>query len=100
MRGSRQFARGTPDEVWLPECGRCGWVVLTRDKRIRYRVLERTALRDAGVRAFVFTGGNVGLQDTVAILVGALPRIAALCRTQRAPFIFHIGASGRPVRMD
>lgn len=100
VRGSRCFPRGTPDEVWLAECGRQGWIVLTRDKRIRYRVLERAALRDAGVRAFVFTGGNVGLNETAKILLGALPRIATICRREKPPFIFHIGAGGKPVRMD
>jgi len=69
IRGSKHFPRGTPDETWLNECGRNGWIVLTRDKRIRYRVLERTALHEAGVKAFVFTGGNVSLKHTVQILV-------------------------------
>jgi len=100
IRGSKHFPRGTPDETWLNECGRNGWIVLTRDKRIRYRVLERTALHEAGVKAFVFTGGNVSLKDTVQILVGALGRIGKIARTEPAPFIYHVGASGRPKRMD
>lgn len=85
--------------MWLAECGLHGWIVLTRDKRIRYRVLERTALRAAGVKAFVFTGGNVGIMDTVQILVNALPRIETVCSVESAPFIYHIGVSGIPVRM-
>ena len=100
VRGSKRFARGTPDEVWLPECGRNGWIVLTRDQRIRYRVLERHALREACVKAFVFTGGNVSLGDTVKILIGALAAIQKTARTEAPPFIYHIGASGRPARMD
>jgi hypothetical protein len=99
IRGSKHFPRGTPDEVWLPECGRNGWVVLTRDKRIRYRILERTALHEAGVKAFVFTGGNVSLKDTVQILAGSLNRLESICRAETPPFIYHLGASGKPVRM-
>ena len=57
------FSKGTPDEKWLAEAGRKRWIVLTRDKRIRYRQLERLALQKAGVRAFVFTGGNVTIED-------------------------------------
>lgn len=65
-RATEHFPRGTEDEIWLQEVGRKQWVVLTRDKRIRYRQLERLALQLAGVRAFVFTGGNVALLETAS----------------------------------
>jgi hypothetical protein len=35
------FPFGTRDDVWLAACGERGWLVLMRDKRIRYRALER-----------------------------------------------------------
>ncbi len=94
------FPRGTPDEVWLALAGQRGWVVLTRDKRIRYRQLERLALQAARVRAFVFTGRNVTVMDTAAILVHALPRMSKIARTDGGPFIYHLGRSGKPRRMD
>jgi hypothetical protein len=100
IRGSRHVPRGTPDDVWLGECGTHGWIVLTRDKRIRYRVLERTALQENGVKAYVFTGGNVSLAATVEIIVGAMPKILKIAGETAAPFIFHIGVDGRPKRMD
>jgi hypothetical protein len=50
-RLTRHLARGTPDQEWLDYAGTRGWVVLTRDKRIRYRKLEKLALRAANVRA-------------------------------------------------
>lgn len=100
IRGSRHVPRGTPDEVWLTDCGERGWVVLTRDKRIRYRVLERNALQTAGVKAFVFTGGNVSLAQTVAVVLKALPAMARIVEVTPAPFIFHFGTAGTPVRMD
>ncbi|OFZ89700.1 MAG: hypothetical protein A2V78_08355 [Betaproteobacteria bacterium RBG_16_64_18] len=99
-RLTQHFPKGTPDEVWLTEAGRKAWVVLTRDKRIRYRYLERLALKTARVRAFVFTGGNVTGSETGAILAGALSRIGRICRTDPGPFIYHIGRAGKPVRMD
>jgi PIN like domain len=37
---------GAPDTAWLPVIGQAGLVVLTRDKRIRSRPLERQALLD------------------------------------------------------
>ncbi len=74
-RLTEHFPRGTADEIWLAHAGNKDWVVLTRDKRIRYRQLERRALKEARVRAFVFTGGNITVKDTAVILVKALPRI-------------------------
>jgi myosin-crossreactive antigen len=98
-RLTRHFPKGTPDETWLALAGSKGWVVLTRDKRIRYRRLERLALRAANVRAFVFTGGNITVKDTAEALSRAVPRIRRLCR-QPGPFIFHLGRAGKPTRMD
>jgi hypothetical protein len=99
-RLTKHFPKGTSDEEWLALAGKSGWVVLTRDKRIRYRTLERLALMAAGVRAFVFTGGNVTLGETAAVLARSVPRIRALCSREPGPFIYHFGVSGRPRRMD
>lgn len=88
------FPKGTPDEVWLAKAGENGWVVLTRDKRIRYRQLERLALQAAKVRAFVFTGGNVTGKDTGAILASRLVRLERLARLESGPFIYTISRGG------
>jgi len=94
------FPKGTADETWLPYAGTQNWIVLTRDKRIRYRQLERIALTHANVRAFVFTGGNVTMKDTAAILARALPRMRRICAANAGPFIFHIGRTGKPIKMS
>ncbi len=99
VRHTEQFPRGVADEIWLGQAGKSGWIVLTRDKRIRYRQLERLALQAAGVRAFVFTGGNVTAADTGAILCRALERIRGICQVNPGPFIYHIGQSGKPIKM-
>lgn len=98
-RATAHFPRGTPDEVWLEKAGRFGWIVLTRDKRIRYRQLERLSLEAYGVRAFVFTGGNVTIKETASILKGALGRIARICMSEIPPFIYHIGRTGKPIKV-
>ncbi len=100
VRLTDQFAKGTEDQVWLERAGVNRWVVLTRDKRIRYRRLELLTLQAARVRAFVFTGGNVGMKDTGTILADALPRIERIARKDPGPFIYHVGKSGRPIRMN
>ena len=99
-RLTKHFPKGTDDQTWLSLAGAKGWVVLTRDKRIRYRRLERLALQAAGVRAFVFTGGNVTLADTAAILAGAMPAIQQICAGKEGSFICHIGRTGKVRQMD
>ena len=46
------FAQDTDDEVWLRKAGERGWVVLSRDDRIRYRPAEQRALIEAGTAVF------------------------------------------------
>ena len=99
-RLTRHFPKGTPDGRWLAFAGGKGWIVLTRDKRIRYRRLERLALQAANVRAFVFTGGNVTLAETAAILARSVRHMEVVCVRDRGPFLYHIGLAGKPRRMD
>ena len=99
-RATKNFPKGTADEIWLEAAGKHQWIVLTRDKRIRYRQLERKSLEEAGVRAFVFIGGNVTIKDTAEILVTALPHILKISAGNPGPFIYHIGLSGKPVKMN
>lgn len=99
-RALDNFPRGTPDEVWLASVGEKGWVVLTRDRRIRYRQLEKLALQEAGLKAFVFTGGNATVAQTTAIVLKALPKMKTLCVSQPGPFIYHIGLGGVPIKVS
>ena len=38
------FSQDAQDQVWLTEAGERGWIVLTKDKHIRYRAVETNAL--------------------------------------------------------
>lgn len=99
-RLTRHLPKGTDDRTWLRFAGERNWVVLTRDKRIRYRQLERLSLHAAGVRAFVFTAGNATIAETGEILASAYPQILQICIRERGPFIYHVGRVGKPRRMD
>jgi hypothetical protein len=83
----QHFPRGTPDETWLQVVGGKGWIVLTKDTRIRYRKLEQEALLRHNVKAFVFTGGAVTGAEMAVILGKAAPRLARIAETERPPFI-------------
>lgn len=81
------FLPDAKDEEWLTAVGRQGWVVLTKDTRIRYRNLERAALMRAGVGAFVLTTGDLKGDEMAQIFVKALPAISKFLAKHRKPFI-------------
>ena len=54
------FDSGIPDEALLSAVGARGWAFLSKDRNIRRRPLERQALLNAGVRAFLLTTADVG----------------------------------------
>jgi len=82
------------DEIWLALAGRNDWVVLTKDKRIRFRPLERQSLLDAGLRAFVFTGASATGHQTAAAFVSALPAMLRLAGSKRGPWIATVSRGG------
>jgi hypothetical protein len=93
-RHLEHFARGTPDETWLPFVGSKGWILLTSDARIRYRSNEKQAVIQNSVRMFYFSNNNMsGLQMATA-LEKALPRIFRICAKQDPPFFAAITPSG------
>jgi hypothetical protein len=88
------FAPDAKNEDWLAEVGKRGWIVLTKDDRIRYRVTERTALTSSRVRAFVLTSSQLHGAEMAAAFVNALPRIKRLIAKHAPPFICRVSRSG------
>jgi len=53
------FAHDAPDTEWLPIVSQRGWVVLTKDVRLRYNPLEVQAIAQTNARVFILTTGNL-----------------------------------------
>jgi predicted nuclease of predicted toxin-antitoxin system len=88
------FPPNAKDEDWLTQVGRNRWIVLTKDHRIRYRNLEREALMNAGVGAFILTAGDLQGDEMAEIFVKALPPIAKFLRKHKKPFIARVVRNG------
>jgi predicted nuclease of predicted toxin-antitoxin system len=84
------FARDEEDRIWLRVVGERGWVVFTKDQRLRYRPLEVAALRASNARVFVLTAGNLRGVEIAAVFVKALPRIHRILRLTPGPFLARI----------
>lgn len=88
------FARDEEDRVWLQAVGERGWVVLTKDQRLRYRPLEIAALRASNARVFVLTAGNLRGSEIAAVFLTALPRIYELLQAMPGPFVARVSRPG------
>ena len=88
------FKRDEVDQVWLEAAGTNGWVVLTKDQKLRYRPLEIAALRASEARVFVLTAGNLRGAEIAAVFVRALPHILKTLHSRPGPFVARISPSG------
>lgn len=77
--GLSEVPRGSLDDEWLAVIGERGLVVITRDKRIRYRPVERQRWIEHRVRGFVLTGrSSQSTSDSLEVLTRHWARMHAL----------------------
>ena len=85
-RHADHFVHDAPDEEWLAEVGRRGWIALTHNRRIRYTPNERQAVIDHRVSLLVMVG-HAPFADLAHAFVATLPRIERFLRPHEPPFI-------------
>ena len=78
----------------MKAAGENKWVVLTKDKNIRFHVREKETLLAYGVRAFILTAKALNGDEMAAIFVSALPKLAKILEKNSGPFVATITASG------
>ncbi len=88
------FPPDCKDEHWLRIVGARGWIVLTNDRRIRYRDTELSALLSSGVRAFAFRSGNLTAQEMADIFLKSARQISNLLEKKSGPFVASILRDG------
>ncbi len=88
------FPATCDDEVWLPQVGARGWVVVTKDKYIRRRPRERRAIEDGNVAAFVLTASRINGAEMAHAFVTALPRILHIAAKYGRPLIATVSRVG------
>ena len=88
------FPPDARDADWLSTVGNRGWIVFTKDDRIRYRKLERMALMQAGVGAFILTAKDLSGEEMAQIFIKALPAMKRFIAKHTPPFIAKVTRSG------
>lgn len=94
-----EVPRGALDDEWLPVLGAKRLVVITRDRRIRYRPAEKLAWIEHRVRGFVLTGKrSQTTADSRAILDRHWSTIVALVNSEQdGPWMRSLTESGLQV---
>ena len=97
----QRFAPAAPDDEWLAGVANQGWLIVTRDQRIRYKVNEQAAVVRARLWMFVLTQGGLTAAETGKILVDAYPAMVRLAGKHRPPAFFSLHRSGKvkPLRL-
>lgn len=80
------------DETWLTLAGERGWTVLMKDTRIRYRPVEREAVRAHGVRCFCLASQQLAGDVMAERFLSNLDAIAHAC-LEAGPFIYAVHAT-------
>jgi hypothetical protein len=76
------FSEDAEDVDWLPVVADKGWAILTKDKRIRHRALEREAIRQSGGGAFILTASGLAGDAIGEAFVRALPQMIRIWNTR------------------
>ena len=90
-------ARSTKDEDWIARGCRRGWVLLTKDKAIRFRSTELAALAP-GSFLFSLARADLNVDEMVHALDTARSRIERAVESGEAGF-WHVYKDGRIKRM-
>lgn len=91
-----EFRHDTKETVWLHEIGKRGWLVVSRDKKIRTRPGERRALLDAGVGCFILAQKQILTRwDYLRLLAVTLDEMQRVFASTPKPFIYTVGRTGQ-----
>lgn len=85
-RHADHFAPDCPDEVWLKDIGRRGWIAITHDGRIRYKPNELAAVVQNRVALLVVIG-RAPYPQLAQSFVATQSRILDFLHQHKAPFI-------------
>lgn len=85
-RHDDHFAHNTPDEVWLAEMSRRGWIAITHNKRIRYTPNELAAIIKHRVALLVVIG-RPPMADLARAFVATFALIQQFVSRHQPPYI-------------
>jgi hypothetical protein len=90
-----KFPHDTPDEVWLEAAGDAGWLVISRDKKIKTRRGQRQLIVKHRVGCFIINQKQDPTKwEYLRLIVGALDQMEEKFAETSRPFGFTIDKQG------
>ena len=77
------------DEVWISDAAAMGWVLLTKDRGLRYVDVERDAMTEAGARIFCISRADLTAEVMIKWFLTNKNRILQRAR-KAGPYIYMI----------
>lgn len=92
-----RFPTNTPDSEWIPEVGKHGWIVISRDHNQRRMESEHAALRQSGVRVLYVRNGDKqdDLFTDAARIIKNWPKIEAWAMKAESGTLARLNTSDR-----
>jgi hypothetical protein len=87
-----------PDEQWIAEASGAGRLLISADKRIRYRPRERAAICEHAARCLTFAAGDLTADQMIELFLRHLPHVRAVAAAV-GPSVHHL-TKDRPVKMS
>jgi hypothetical protein len=90
-----EFAHDTPDETWIPDIAKRGWLVVSRDKKIRTRLRQRALVKQHGLGCFILQQKQDPTRwQYLKLLAASLDEMERLHTNTPKPFIYLVDAHG------
>lgn len=84
------------DREWIPEIGARGWLVISKDKKIRTRQEERRAIRDNNVGCFILNYKQpLNRWEILKLVASSLDEMEEKFANTPRPFMYLIDRNGR-----
>lgn len=88
------FDSETEDTVWVPHVGALGWIILSKDCRLRSNPLEQIALLKSGTHSFLLSAANITGESMARAFANAMPDILRMIKKFQPPFVATVSPSG------
>jgi predicted nuclease of predicted toxin-antitoxin system len=94
--------RGIDDEVWIPEIGRRGWILVTGDLRIRRRKAEKIVFQRAQIVTFFLAKeyNNKNALNRIKWILNQWEAIEAVAATAQPGDCFLVPMKGKLRKLD
>jgi hypothetical protein len=94
------FPIDAEDTDWIPEIGRRGWILVTKDSGIMRKEHEKRVLLNAKVRAFIFMDVLLARNVMIELIQSLMPAVLRAIDRYEAPFVFGIELPDRLVELS